>query len=567
MASLKAAADNVQKSLRKARKAPQRPQDVQTPTPAMPWEAPAAPQTNQPGPSVAQPAAPQPVAPPEQRSYTPTPAGGGRQAQQQQAPPAPAPAPRPPDPTSPVGSEERVQEEQEIFNWLTRRGDNLLDEIKGRSGRKYRRKRGPDGGLLTDASGRPIIAVEYSDDDGVTWVDAGSNFGQRASDTLHDAGEIIRNVPNFQKWYQNRDPEFGDWQNLGELADRVEGVMNGWGSLTERAREEAARMLGFDGFDADGRPMVDRDGEPIGADGEMAWFQGQVRDEMPTGVRGAFGYDEEGNIRSGFTEEEREAFDAQHMNQVRMLQEQSRRDIDAIYGESGSSMRALQVADGYRRQIQSAHLQHNTMMMVQDWARRESEFDAKMQRAALLEAQGIRGIEVASNMIVQDRAIQMQALSLQMSAAMAQNQQLQALHQGDVALAEMMANQLMALADRELGLDLAIQTNMDQLWERNVRPAMLQYESWFKRAQLGLQSLGMATDARMNQLAIESNERIAAEQAAAQREAGIFGFLGSLFGAVAGVAATVLTGGLAAPAIPALAAAGGSAGRGLALTP
>ena len=250
------------------------------------------------------------------------------------------------------------------------------------------------------------------------------------------------------------------------------------------------------------------------------------------------------------------------------MQAQAERDIDAIYGETGSSMRAMQLADGYRRQIGNQRLNHQAAMMTEDWARRQAEFDAKMQRAALLESQGIRGIELAANMIVQDRATAIQALSMQLSVAVTQNQQLQQLHQNDLQMLSAQASQMMALGDRYLGLDLAIQQQMDQLWERAVRPALAEYEMGMQRANQGLQLLQQTNQNRMRQLEIEAQERIAAEQAQAQRDAGIWGFFGSLFGALVGIGATFLTGGAAAPLIPALMWGGGAAGgRGLKLTP
>lgn len=426
---------------------------------------------------------------------------------------------------APVGSEEHARAAGGDFQRDRDAADEARRDLERRANREYRRV------PYRDERGNLRYRREYSDDGGATWVTDPSGEGEfeRVYQSLDAGRALLAGAPkNFAEWYARRDPAFGDWQDLGQLSDMVGEITRGWeqGGLGEEAYQEAARMLGF----------VDAQ--------EMRDFQRSEREQLPRGLADA----------QGLSEEELDLRRSQHANSMRMLQEQADRDIDAIYGESGSSMRAFQAADSYRRQIVDANARHQYGLIMEDTMRREADFDAKLGRYQLLSAQGLAGQQAAVQMIMQDRASQLQGFALQINTAAAQNQQLQALSAHDQAMVESMVSQYNAISDRELGLDLAISHSMDKAYERHVRPAMISFEARMQQAAMSLTAYQSSMSARMQQLQIESQERIAREQAAAQRSQGLFGFIGQLLGVGAGI----LISAVFPPAAPVVAAVGGA---------
>lgn len=425
-----------------------------------------------------------------------------------------------------VGSEEHAQAAGQAFEDARGAGTRAGERLEGAANRQYRNV------PYETADGYKRFKRQYSDDGGVTWHDDPTGEGQfgRVYDALDAAKGLVDAAPrNMAQWYERRHPEYGDWQDIGELADMAGQLQQRWerGGLGEQAFQEAAVMLGFE--DA----------------GELREFMAAERARLPEGLSDA----------EGLTDAERDLRQARHANAMRMLQAQMERDIDAIYGESGSSMRAFQAADGYRRQIVDANARHELGLAQEDFMRRQADFDAKLGRYQLLSAQDLGAKQMAVQMIMQDRASQMQAFALQVNTAVAQNQQLLALSAHDQAMLESSVSMYNAISDRELGLDLAMSNEMDKAYERHVKPHMIVFEARMQEARLALDAYQTSISARMQQKQIDAQERIAREAAASAERQSFFGFLGTLIGVGAGIAISAIFP-PAAPVVGALGAGG-----------
>ena len=322
-----------------------------------------------------------------------------------------------------------------------------------------------------DANGnlRPVI---YERQPGGIWRKAEVGQNERAYAALDAATQAVAGAPrNFQQWYAQRDPQFGAWQDIGELVEKSQEVIDNWNELGS-ARDEAAAMLGFENAD------------------ELRQFMADERGR----IQGIGGLDDV----EGLSDEERDLRNQEHMNRMRMYQQQSERDIDAIFGESGSTQRAWMVADGYRRQIQNANLQHQTALMQEDFTRRMANLEWNKSRYDMLVRQGVSTQLAATQAIATERNATIQQMAFQVNTALAQNQQLQGLAQQDQDMLGATVSQYLAIADREAGLNQAVQQRMKAVYDQRLLPYKIQYEATVKllddyvgRLSLSIQKYGI----------------------------------------------------------------------------
>lgn len=458
------------------------------------------------------------------------------------------------DPRHPPPKEVRPDDEavaaydREVALWNQRRADWWADQLGNAAGRQYRRE------TYTDENGRTRHRILVSDDGGETWtVDEGqSQAFDRAYENLDKAGDIADRLADFtfEKYRANADPRFTNYETPEELKAGLLELYGEFqnGNVNAEALEEGARMLGFEGA------------------GEMQEYLRQLREETGPRIDPDLDPDSEEyreqrsrliGGQTGLTAQERADRTALFNNQMDALAAQTDRVIDNIYGESGSAMRAFQVADQYRREVRDATLRHQLALGQEDWMRKEAEYNAKWERYKGMVAMGTAAQGQAAGIILQERSQQLQAFSLRVSTAMASEAQLLARAGMDMAALESAAALYQGLADREIGLTQAVETGMDRAWERHVRPHLLRYNTAMDRAKLAMEQQQISTNAYIQRQNREAQERIARMQAEASQKEWWEYLLEGIFTIGGAVAGALVTGGFGAGAG---AAAGGAVG-------
>ena len=317
--------------------------------------------------------------------------------------------------------------------------DAAVAEFAKASGRAYEVR------WSTAEDGFDYPTVWYQDVGGTWTQDKSMNF-KRAFEALDSVYKRVQNSPqDFQEWL-NRNPDYGSYRDIGALSEKAAKLQEQWeqGSLGEEAFHEAARILGFESA---------RD---------MQEFLREERTNLPANVSGA----------EGLSGTERELMDRAHWSAMSEMREQMERDIDAISGETGSTMRAFQAADGYRRQVTDANLRYQLGVAQTDFMRRQANFDASLQRYSLMVSQGLMAQEQAVLSIVQDRASQLQAFAMEIGSAQAGNAQLMALSAHDQQMLDNYVSQMTNVINMDLGMQVAVREGMDDAYNRHVKPYM-----------------------------------------------------------------------------------------------
>ena len=367
------------------------------------------------------------------------------------APPAPEYAPAPewtPYEEKPFEYDEsQLNQAQQWVSSAKAAFDNSIAEFSRATQREYRVR------WMTAEDGFEYPIIEYQDVGGTWQVDGSQNF-RAAYEALDQAYDALRESPKtFQEWL-NGNPNYGSFRDLNPLIEQAEELQRQWEgqTLDEAGFERAALSLGF----GSARELQD-------------WLR-QARQDVPDNVSAA----------EGLSGEDRAVMDRQHRAATAEMYDQMERDIDAISGETGSTMRAFQAADGYRRQISNANLRYVVSVAQEDWVRKQTNFEARRSRYERMVEQGLMAQSQAATSIAEDRAIQMQALAIQIATAQAQNAQLMALSQHDQMMLNNYVGQLLNVANMDMGMGVAVREEMDKAFERHVRPYALRMESYLQ---------------------------------------------------------------------------------------
>ena len=376
----------------------------------------------------------------------------------------------------------------------------------------------------------------FSDDGGKTWTKDESSVGQfgKVYDNLDSAEDAANRIVNWNidDYQKNADPRYANYKTVAELQGQFDDLVDqvNAGRLSREGLEYATAMLGFTG----GNGMTP-------TQEFQAFMRKQLTSEQPSGRTG------------GLTDDEYRTRQRALDNRIRMQQAQFERDVDNIYGESGSSMRAFQAADQYRRQISDARLQGELAIAEEDYMRMESQKNLTMQRVQM----GLMAVGQGQGIIIQASAIQLQQFATRLSTAVAAEQQLLARSAHDLAAVESAASLFLALSDRHLGLENAVQKAEIDAWEKHVAPKRIAFENSLLMGQQAFQRLQLFTNAYMSRQQMESNERIAKIQAEANKkpwwqhivEAGFIvggAIVGGLVAGPPGIAAGAAAGGAVA---------------------
>ena len=482
------------------------------------------------------------VAPPPAAPPTTAPAPAPAPPQQPAPPPTPAPTP---------GTKGAVDAAHDQYQRDRADVKNLVKEYTDAAGRKIQHAWLDEDGNLASESGKPPVRPirrQLNPETGQWEIIEGSDQDfARVWPLMDKATALVDNAPKTLEEFLSRNPQYGKIRNVGELADDLRGLREQWasGNLSEEVYREAAALLGWDNPE------------------DMRAFEEQIRNEYVNRNR-----DSSGGVLNPQTPDEiaeREARDALHANTMRQMQMQTERDIDAIYGETGSTMRAIQVADHYRNQVSNANLKYGMQLASEDFIRKQYEIEQKERSYQLISAQGLAAKGMAQQQIFQDRALQVQTFAMEIQTTIAHNQQLGALFQQDIAATNAFVNMYLNIASAEAGLDDALHRRAQEEYQQNLAPYLVKLQTGLELSRQSLQNLGTQTQAYMQQQQIDYQREQERKRREQQSAAGILGFLGAIVGGVAGFfiggPAGAMTGaGIGMTAFGGL--AGGSAGTG-----
>ncbi len=284
-------------------------------------------------------------------------------------------------------------------------------------------------------NGVPVI--EVSRDGGTTWEpDESYNF-ERAARTVQEVDETVGA-------YQPLDVS----TEMSEI-DRLIASIEATGGAQDRADAEnqAARLLGFD------------TGEDL-----FAYTQ-QMQQELAGGVAGQQGLDpQQMATRRQFNE-----------RQIQDMERSAGRSLETILGDTGSSMRYLTAADNVRRQISNTALQQEVTLLQEDMLYRQQEYEALKERYGTAVAGNQQIQQAFIDDLKQNRYAAMQAMS-QKVVLMTQK------YQADTqALGQWVQNMYTAM-EMDLGLQENVMDQMDDAYEREVRPYMDQLNAYATQA-------------------------------------------------------------------------------------
>lgn len=277
----------------------------------------------------------------------------------------------------------------------------------------------------------------------------------------------------------------------GEILAAQQQEIQNWGTpedLVRQAEDHSARRFGFESAD------------------EMAEWIAQTRGRTVDDYQ-------------GLGEQEMALHRQQLHSQTEMMMAQMERAIDAVAGETGSSMRAFAAADDARRQISDHRINYQMGVMQADVQRRQLHFQTEQQQMQMMVEQGAVTTQQYVSWVHTDRALTMQSWASQMEQTLAGFQQDRA------AVNEYIAN-METVINMDLGLRTAIDRGMDKAYERHMRPAMANIEA----AMMQLSTDSSFYEAMATEHFTAEAQRLGLENIQAQKAAnasnGFLGFLG-----------------------------------------
>ena len=156
---------------------------------------------------------------------------------------------------------------------------------------------------------------------------------------------------------------------------------------------------------------------------------------------------------------------------------QAQRDVDAMLGETGSTMRAFQMADEVRRQIVDAQVSFQLQTAQEDFMRKEAEYNALRDRMILQVQQGLIGQQEYMNQLNQARAVQIQGYAVQIDGILANNQQLVQVYSADLEALRTHAQITYDAVNLEMGLEQATMDATAQAFEQYLSPLYAQLDA------------------------------------------------------------------------------------------
>ena len=157
------------------------------------------------------------------------------------------------------------------------------------------------------------------------------------------------------------------------------------------------------------------------------------------------------------------------------LNEVTARDLDAILGETGSSIRALQQLDHYRQQMVDSDARYQNEIVNADFARRETNYNELKDRLGMLWEERRLTTDSYRDGIREDRVAAITGYANGVLGMIEQNDQLLNQYSKDLTSIQMQANIANTLINAELGLDEYTASAVAEAYNEHLKPGM---EAW-----------------------------------------------------------------------------------------
>jgi hypothetical protein len=229
-------------------------------------------------------------------------------------------------------------------------------------------------------------------------------------DELVDIATELEEIPGLKEFLTNtglgtlQDPE-SIQDALTELTSEL--ASGPTDSDTNAALEYAARGMGFD----DAQAMLDR--------------MGQLQDELAAGKA----------AQQGLTQSEQDTRQQYIQNATQLMQDESRRTMDALLGESGGSLiRAMEHTDQQRRAITDTTLSFQMETLHQDWLRKESNYQVQADQLQFMVQSGQVSQAQFLDVVTRQKSEAVKGFATQLEAVFAGNDNLRRAWETDVLL-------------------------------------------------------------------------------------------------------------------------------------
>jgi hypothetical protein len=293
--------------------------------------------------------------------------------------------------------------------------------------------------------------------------------------------------PDFGEYGPSSDTNTGP---LGGLYDAIQRMQAG--QHTASAFSHAATLMGFED----------------NADGTA---QEQYRRWIEEGRNTAL------EDMEGLSEEEKDRMERLIYSGYTADRDTANRQVENMYSQTGSYMRALQMSDEAARSIRDSRLQGEVMMMNQDFERKLMQFEAKKDQFFPLFQEG----QAQAHRTLWPNASRMMQLEVQASVYQAVGM-MQLEYENEVGALQQSIENITKAAMLSIGFDEHAYNSWMAEYSTTVQPALDAFEVWLQQEQL-----------RMGQQALDdASEPSDAENAAA---------FGSVFQGIAAALAAVNT--------------------------
>lgn len=345
----------------------------------------------------------------------------------------------------PADFQEDFDEFQEDIGGQVDTITDITGEISERAQREYRRQ------FVQGEDGVSYPIIEYTDDGGQTWTQDESFDFQRPYEALEQLYAASGSVQSFEEWLAAH-PDLGQFLDPSQAIGEVGNLLTDIGDTTDEfagAADFAAQNLGFES----------------GAE-LQASIQGMLA-ELEGGIGG----------QEGFSAEERGLNERFINNLVSGMAVQAQRDVDAMLGETGSTMRAFQTADATRRQIVDVQVQYQLGVAQADFMRKEPEFTALNDRYKLMVEQRLVSQAEYLTQVNQARAVQLQGYAIQIDAILKNNQQLTQVYSADLEALRTHAQITYDAVNLEMGLTQETMQATADAFDQYLSPLYAQLEA------------------------------------------------------------------------------------------
>jgi ribosomal protein S18 acetylase RimI-like enzyme len=298
-----------------------------------------------------------------------------------------------------------------------------------------------------NADGVSVPIMKLSTDGGQTWADDPTYDFSKAAEIVHKVGAAITAFKPF-----DGSAELADLDRLIKL------LKAGPTDQDERdAENRAARMLGLDSgqalFDYKAQLLKDMSGVVLDADGNV--------------VSGG----------TGLTQQEKDTFREANRAANRLTERWLSRQLENIMSERGSTTVYLQAADSARAQISDQRARQEIDLLAADLGQRQQHFENLQERYKYAADASIEIQQHALTELRNNRVAAMQGMSLKISSMVE-------IYKADAQVLGQWVDNMYRSMEMQLGLEEHVLDQMDDAFEREIRPHVVKLENLSAEAEI-----------------------------------------------------------------------------------